>query len=120
MSHQCGMCLTDAMVVDLNGCELPDGHPGPHEFKDSKGKVWCWITDLECTCEHCMQCEGDYCTEYWPKVPVKTCSSCDAQSAAEAMEMCNAACGEACPGIALFPINTQVARVECNAGPGAT
>lgn len=26
-----------------------------------------WETDWDCLCEHCIQCEGDYCTIYWRK-----------------------------------------------------
>lgn len=63
----CSMMLSDASVDDECGCLLPEGHEGPHEFKDARGATWCWETDLECDCEHCMQCEGDYCTTYWQK-----------------------------------------------------
>ena len=52
---------------DASGCYLPDGHPGPHEYKDEKGNAWCWETDFDCPCPECRCCEGDYCTEYWPK-----------------------------------------------------
>jgi len=50
---------------DPSGCRLHYGHEGPHEFVDLKGTLWQWETDLECDCEHCMQCEGDYCSTYW-------------------------------------------------------
>ena len=53
--------------VDVHGCILPSGHDGPHEFKDEHGRLWQWETDLSCQCEHCMRCEGDYCTTYWRK-----------------------------------------------------
>jgi hypothetical protein len=50
---------------DTQGCRLPDGHQGPHEFVDERGEVWQWETDWECDCDHCNQCEGDYCMLYW-------------------------------------------------------
>ncbi len=53
--------------ADKDGCLLALGHDGPHEFVDLKGQSWRWDTDLECDCEHCQRCEGDYCTVYWPK-----------------------------------------------------
>ena len=53
--------------ADRQGCLLAEGHAGPHEFVDEAGQHWLWETDLECTCSHCMQCEGDYCTTYWRK-----------------------------------------------------
>lgn len=52
---------------DRHGCVLPDGHDGPHEFIDPDGQHWLWETDMECDCDHCMRCEGDYCTIYWRK-----------------------------------------------------
>lgn len=70
--HPCAILFTANSgidPVDVTGCCLPDGHPGPHEFTDSKGEVWLWETDFGCQCEHCMQLEGDYCTEYWRKPP---------------------------------------------------
>jgi hypothetical protein len=56
---------------DEHGCILPDGHDGPHEFVDG-GNHWLWETDLECQCEHCMRCEGDYCTTYWQMTATPT------------------------------------------------
>lgn len=56
-------------VEDHDGCILPEGHDGPHEFIARDGSHWLWETDLECECEHCMRCEGDYCTIYWQKPP---------------------------------------------------
>lgn len=52
---------------DADGCLLPMGHDGPHEFADPSGQHWLWETDLECDCEWCMSLEGDYCTIYWRK-----------------------------------------------------
>lgn len=63
----CGLIHSDGNPVDVSGCILPEGHEGPHEFVASDGGHWLWETDLECTCEHCLQCEGDYCTVYWRK-----------------------------------------------------
>ncbi len=54
-------------VEDHDGCILVEGHDGPHEFIARDGGHWLWETDLECECEHCMRCEGDYCTTYWQK-----------------------------------------------------
>lgn len=53
--------------TDNDGCVLAIGHAGPHEFVEPNGRRWLWETDMECDCEHCMLCEGDYCTTYWPK-----------------------------------------------------
>lgn len=50
---------------DADGCLLPDGHEGPHRFLDGPGQHYAWETDIECTCEHCMQGDGDYCSVYW-------------------------------------------------------
>ena len=50
---------------DKHGCRLHDGHDGPHEFVDTQGVLYRWETDWECDCEHCMRCEGDYCSIYW-------------------------------------------------------
>ncbi len=56
-----------APVVDSSGCLLAEGHQGPHEFKDDRGRLWQWETDMACDCEHCRTCDGDYCTTYWRK-----------------------------------------------------
>jgi len=53
--------------TDTTGCLLPIGHEGPHEFLAGDGRRWLWEADMDCVCEHCTQCEGDYCTTYWPK-----------------------------------------------------
>jgi hypothetical protein len=53
--------------VDNDGCILADNHSGPHEFIDPSGQHWLWETDLSCECDHCLQCEGDYCTTHWRK-----------------------------------------------------
>jgi hypothetical protein len=52
---------------DEHGCTRPSGHPGPHEFVATNGRTYEWETDLMCDCEHCMRCEGDYCTTYSEK-----------------------------------------------------
>lgn len=54
---------------DDHGCILPmhGGADQTHEFIDRDGQHWLWEVDLSCTCEHCMRCEGDYCTTYWRK-----------------------------------------------------
>lgn len=64
----CGIFHGDeSYPADRSGCLLANGHEGPHEFLADDGQRWLWETDLECDCEHCMRCEGDYCTVYWPK-----------------------------------------------------
>jgi hypothetical protein len=50
---------------DKDGCRLPDGHAGPHEFISVTGTVYRWETDWECNCEHCRTNDGDYCSTYW-------------------------------------------------------
>lgn len=70
MCNECGVMVGRGFMVgvyDDHGCVLPRNHRGPHEFIDREGKRWLWETDLECDCEHCMQCEGDYCILYWEK-----------------------------------------------------
>ena len=62
---KCGAILSDTFVVDRDGCILKEWHTEPHTFIDDNGVKWHWETDLTCTCDHCMQCEGDYCTIYW-------------------------------------------------------
>lgn len=52
---------------DHNGCILPDGHPGPHEFVSCTGVHWLWTCDLSCTCEQCLEDDEHYCTTYWRK-----------------------------------------------------
>jgi hypothetical protein len=68
--RECGILFSNdlgGVPDDVTGCRLPHGHDGPHEFTDARGKVWQWETDWSCDCEHCLQCEGDYCEIYWPK-----------------------------------------------------
>lgn len=67
MSNVCGYVVMDIDLIDDKGCILEYGHTGPHEFISTDGEHWLWETDMECTCEHCMQCEGDYCFDYWKK-----------------------------------------------------
>lgn len=52
---------------DKNGCHLPNGHAEPHEFIAEGGATYQWETDWACDCDHCMRCEGDYCTIYWER-----------------------------------------------------
>lgn len=66
MAECCGTIHTDSMPPDTTGCLLPPGHSGPHEFIAAGGTRYQWETDLECDCDHCMKCEGDYCAVYWP------------------------------------------------------
>jgi len=57
-----------ASPSDCEGCRLPSGHDGPHEFVDTTGVAWQWETDWECDCETCREGEGDYCSIFWRKV----------------------------------------------------
>lgn len=68
-TYPCGTLHHNAAIgpFDSDGCILPEGHVGPHEFVDEAGRHWLWETDFSCECEHCMRCEGDYCTTYWRK-----------------------------------------------------
>lgn len=50
---------------DPYGCRLDANHTGPHEFVAGCGTAYQWETDWECDCDHCMKCEGDYCSIYW-------------------------------------------------------
>jgi len=70
MCAVCGTMLDPEMtagVADNQGCLLPLDHAGPHEFVSPRGESWLWELDLDCDCEHCMRCEGDYCIVYWKK-----------------------------------------------------
>lgn len=74
MVNECGIIFDSGngcQPQDQTGCQLQHGHDGPHEFSEPSGKVWQWETDWACNCEHCQECEGDYCSIYWPK---KACS----------------------------------------------
>lgn len=66
--HQkCGILFDNGGIPpgDPHGCLLPHAHTGPHEFLDAHGTRYQWETDWSCTCEHCMEAEGDYCSVYW-------------------------------------------------------
>ena len=67
MLELCGIIHSHDSVSpkDPHGCVLPIGHDAPHEFVAKDGRRYQWETDLECDCEHCMECLGDYCTMYW-------------------------------------------------------
>ena len=47
MCSKCDILFSDPPFgpTDSNGCYLPMGHAGPHEFKDSKGFVYQWEND---------------------------------------------------------------------------
>jgi|APEBP8051072266_1049373.scaffolds.fasta_scaffold00350_22 hypothetical protein len=68
MSGACGVLMrVDEVVLprDEEGCTLPAGHAGPHLSSTPEG-AFNWEIDLDCDCDHCQQCEGDYCITYWP------------------------------------------------------
>lgn len=66
ITDTCGTMHQKEMgVTDSCGCQLPQGHLGPHEFVSDEGEVIQWETDWDCDCEHCMSAQGDYCTIYW-------------------------------------------------------
>jgi len=68
--RECGILFSNdlgGIPEDETGCQLPCGHEGPHEFTAVGGSVWLWETDWDCDCEHCQECEGDYCAIYWLK-----------------------------------------------------
>jgi hypothetical protein len=48
-------------------------------------------------------------------VELKRCATCGATSAAEAWDMCNADGKAVCYGIALFPVDVRIGRIECGA-----
>lgn len=75
MCQPCAVLFEDGSPHDASGCLLTIGHDGPHEFIDDRGKVWLWETDLTCDCEHCMRCEGDYCSVYWERPQAAGASS---------------------------------------------
>jgi hypothetical protein len=52
---------------DEEGCRLPRGHEGPHEYVARDGTIYNWETDLDCACESCMADDPDFCTIYWEK-----------------------------------------------------
>jgi hypothetical protein len=65
--HVCGTVFVCEMggPEDNHGCRRPSGHSGPHEFVEKRGTVYRWETDWQCDCEHCLSCDGDFCTVYW-------------------------------------------------------
>lgn len=46
---QCGSCFNSWLGApkDTEGCLLPIGHEGPHEFKDEYGRLYQWQYDVE-------------------------------------------------------------------------
>jgi hypothetical protein len=67
--HVCGVLFPRRDAVspeDFDGCKLPNGHLGPHEFVASDLLRYRWETDLDCDCEECMADEvDDWCIVYW-------------------------------------------------------
>ena len=69
---QCGLIHPPEFsnIRDPNGCLLPIGHPGPHEFVSKGGVSYLWeespCADCDCDLE-----AGECCTEYWRKEPTK-------------------------------------------------
>lgn len=57
---------------DTDGCLLPNGHHGRHEFVAENGKRYSWEIDMTCDCEDCLSDEPDnWCIVYTtiPKPP---------------------------------------------------
>lgn len=51
---------------DERGCNLQEGHDGPHRFIDTWGRSILWHYDTDCQCEFCISPDqGDECTVYW-------------------------------------------------------
>ena len=67
MATECAVLFVEDYggPTDDQGCHLPVGHAGPHEFVAKSGMTYQWETDLECDCEHCRSADGDYCVIYW-------------------------------------------------------
>lgn len=42
---------------DAEGCILPEGHQGEHQFKSERGRLIAWQYDWECGCDNC--CTND-------------------------------------------------------------
>ena len=58
--------------TDFDGCVLPNGHFGPHEFVGSDLHRYTWATDLECKCEDCQSDEVDNWCIVWSSLPKQT------------------------------------------------
>jgi hypothetical protein len=51
--------------TDFDGCVLPNGHLGPHQFLASDLLMYEWETDTDCDCEDCQSDEvDDWCIVY--------------------------------------------------------
>jgi|GEM_PF-2254014 hypothetical protein len=73
--NNCGYIFNPKLVIhpeDDHGCILPSGHDGPHKFIGTDNKIYEWEIDMSCECDHCMQCQGDYCAVYWKSVSQNT------------------------------------------------
>jgi len=68
-SHRCAVLFPNRDAVsptDFDGCVLPNGHLGPHQFQGSDLVMYAWETDMECRCEDCQSEEVDnWCIAYW-------------------------------------------------------
>lgn len=68
MRHRCAVLFPSRDAVspeDIDGCKLPNGHHGPHQFVASDSRVYQWETDMECDCEDCQSEEvDDWCIVY--------------------------------------------------------
>jgi hypothetical protein len=51
----CGICCPSRIDIphDIDGCLLPDGHDGRHQFSCEVGLV-SWETDYGCDCPDCV------------------------------------------------------------------
>lgn len=67
IENQCGVLFPNhgASPRDENGCRLPHGHDGMHEFVSVRGNVIQWETDMNCNCHCCQQDDSyDWCAIY--------------------------------------------------------
>lgn len=67
-SRQCGVLFPSRSPVeptDFDGCVLPTGHVGEHEFIGADLLRYGWETDMECECEECRSDNVDeWCNVY--------------------------------------------------------
>lgn len=66
--RHCGVLFPNHSPVeptDFDGCILPSGHDGEHEFIGADLLLYGWETDMDCDCEHCRSDSVDqWCSVY--------------------------------------------------------